>query len=196
MGKRKKKGRGHYCRECGRMRPNEKFSGKGHRKHICKDCNKKMKKQKKKEKAEEFSEEHECVLEGILPVNECPYYGGWGECFCEESFALEKGKSNEVTVLLPAELRREMSQTFGDGAEEKHVNASIALSLYITKAASLERAAYIADVDFTVFMDFLQSHNIPWEAEDNGVDTGTEKSIDDLLRRVDFIAQQEELEED
>ena len=29
---------GHYCRICGRTRPNEKFSGKGHRSHVCKDC--------------------------------------------------------------------------------------------------------------------------------------------------------------
>ena len=29
---------GHYCRICGRYRANEKFSGKGHRNHICKDC--------------------------------------------------------------------------------------------------------------------------------------------------------------
>jgi hypothetical protein len=29
---------GHYCRICGRIKPNEKFSGKGHRIHICKKC--------------------------------------------------------------------------------------------------------------------------------------------------------------
>lgn len=29
---------GHYCRLCGRQRPNEAFSGKGHRSHICKKC--------------------------------------------------------------------------------------------------------------------------------------------------------------
>jgi hypothetical protein len=29
---------GHYCRICGRTRPNEKFSGKGHRTHVCRDC--------------------------------------------------------------------------------------------------------------------------------------------------------------
>ena len=29
---------GHYCRICGRTRANEKFSGRGHRDHICKDC--------------------------------------------------------------------------------------------------------------------------------------------------------------
>ena len=28
----------HYCRICGRNRANEKFSGRGHRDHICKDC--------------------------------------------------------------------------------------------------------------------------------------------------------------
>ena len=29
---------GHYCRICGRHQPNEKFSGKGHRIHVCKEC--------------------------------------------------------------------------------------------------------------------------------------------------------------
>ncbi len=28
----------HYCRICDRHRANEKFSGKGHATHICKDC--------------------------------------------------------------------------------------------------------------------------------------------------------------
>jgi len=36
--KKKKKQPGHYCWRCGRRRANEKFSGKGHSKHICKDC--------------------------------------------------------------------------------------------------------------------------------------------------------------
>lgn len=29
---------GHFCRICGRSRPNEKFSGRGHKTHVCKDC--------------------------------------------------------------------------------------------------------------------------------------------------------------
>lgn len=36
----KKKYRGHYCWCCGCIRPNEKFSGNGHRRHLCKDCKK------------------------------------------------------------------------------------------------------------------------------------------------------------
>ena len=34
---------GHYCRICGRSRPNEKFSGKGHKIHVCKECARKPK---------------------------------------------------------------------------------------------------------------------------------------------------------
>jgi hypothetical protein len=33
-----KKRRGHYCRICGTLRPNEAFSGKGHQTHVCKEC--------------------------------------------------------------------------------------------------------------------------------------------------------------
>lgn len=29
---------GHYCRICAQSRPNEKFSGRGHRFHVCKKC--------------------------------------------------------------------------------------------------------------------------------------------------------------
>jgi 3-methyladenine DNA glycosylase AlkD len=32
------KKQGHYCHVCGRHRANEKFSGKGHAQHVCKDC--------------------------------------------------------------------------------------------------------------------------------------------------------------
>jgi hypothetical protein len=29
---------GHYCRICGRSRPNESFNGGGHRIHVCREC--------------------------------------------------------------------------------------------------------------------------------------------------------------
>ena len=34
----KKKKKGHYCRICDEYKANEKFSGKGNARHICKDC--------------------------------------------------------------------------------------------------------------------------------------------------------------
>ncbi|WP_280120703.1 MULTISPECIES: hypothetical protein [Muribaculaceae] len=40
----KKKQQGHYCRICGEYKANEKFSGKGHALHVCKDCMSRKKK--------------------------------------------------------------------------------------------------------------------------------------------------------
>jgi hypothetical protein len=37
MAKKKKK-RGHFCWCCERIRANERFSGRGHARHLCKDC--------------------------------------------------------------------------------------------------------------------------------------------------------------
>ena len=38
MTKKKKKSPGHYCKICGERKANERFSGKGHAVHICKEC--------------------------------------------------------------------------------------------------------------------------------------------------------------
>lgn len=35
---RKKRYRGHYCWACDRIRPNEQFSGRGHARHLCREC--------------------------------------------------------------------------------------------------------------------------------------------------------------
>lgn len=43
----KKKQQGHYCRSCGSYRANEKFSGKGHQQHICKDCQREQQEHKR-----------------------------------------------------------------------------------------------------------------------------------------------------
>lgn len=44
---------GHYCRICGRVRPNEKFSGKGHKTHVCKECHRMHKAQRERIEIEE-----------------------------------------------------------------------------------------------------------------------------------------------
>lgn len=33
-----KRRRGHFCWSCGRSRPNETFSGRGHARHVCREC--------------------------------------------------------------------------------------------------------------------------------------------------------------
>jgi len=39
---------GHWCRICGSIKPNEKFSAKGHKSHTCKECSRKPKEEIKK----------------------------------------------------------------------------------------------------------------------------------------------------
>jgi len=43
---------GHHCRICARERPNEQFSGKGHRTHVCKQCARMSKEKRQKIEAE------------------------------------------------------------------------------------------------------------------------------------------------
>lgn len=38
MAKKKKRHNGHYCKVCGCRKSNESFTGKGHARHICKEC--------------------------------------------------------------------------------------------------------------------------------------------------------------
>lgn len=63
MAMKKKNKHGWYCKICGRFRPNEKFSGKGHAQHICKDCQRQIHEEKltkkqvlKKEKATTYEQ--------------------------------------------------------------------------------------------------------------------------------------------
>lgn len=45
----KKLYRGHYCKVCGQVLPNEQFTGRGHAAHICKKCAKKPVEQRDEE---------------------------------------------------------------------------------------------------------------------------------------------------
>jgi ribosome-binding protein aMBF1 (putative translation factor) len=49
--------KGHYCHVCGRYRANEKFSGKGHARHICKDCAREQKAAARQRRRERLAKE-------------------------------------------------------------------------------------------------------------------------------------------
>jgi len=57
---------GHYCRICGRTRANEKFSGKGHKNHVCKDCSGKSGKKVKRKSLNENA----FASETMVPSND------------------------------------------------------------------------------------------------------------------------------
>lgn len=59
-----KKPPGHYCRVCRRRRANEKFGGRGHAQHICKDCQRELKQAaRQKRKAREVDDEGENLMD-------------------------------------------------------------------------------------------------------------------------------------
>lgn len=53
---------GHYCRICGRTRANEKFSGKGHASHICKNCAPTLRQKHRKNKCKKSEDGKENLL--------------------------------------------------------------------------------------------------------------------------------------
>ena len=67
--KKPKKQPGHYCRVCGRRRANEKFSGKGHAAHICKDCAKEQRTETRMKRRAAVSPRAEMNLFRDLPTS-------------------------------------------------------------------------------------------------------------------------------
>jgi ribosome-binding protein aMBF1 (putative translation factor) len=67
---------GHYCRICGRTRANEKFSGKGHKNHVCKDCFEKSGRKTKKNSIDEnaFASETTVLLNDMPNQPESMYF--------------------------------------------------------------------------------------------------------------------------
>ncbi|MCL2305650.1 MAG: cupin domain-containing protein [Planctomycetaceae bacterium] len=60
---------GHYCRVCCRRRANEKFSGKGHARHICKDCAKEQRAEQRKKRKMVASPQTEKNFFDDLPMS-------------------------------------------------------------------------------------------------------------------------------
>ena len=55
---------GHYCRICGRSRPNEQFSGRGHRIHVCKKCQRIPRAER--DRVERFEELHGFLHQSVI----------------------------------------------------------------------------------------------------------------------------------
>lgn len=97
----KKNKHGWYCKICGRFRPNEKFSGKGHAQHICKDCQRQIHEEKltkkqvlKKEKATTYEQLSPQVESLIKDVDN--HVGAWPTCrhFSTLRFSFTSGEGS------------------------------------------------------------------------------------------------------
>jgi predicted nucleic acid-binding Zn-ribbon protein len=88
----------HYCRICGRHRPNEKFSGKGHVTHVCKDCMQRKKKMKNTKEPDP-----EVVRDAILEIVQ-----------------------NQLRDNNPPETRQTLDRLIAEGVEEEEAIKMIA----------------------------------------------------------------------
>jgi hypothetical protein len=64
--RKKQKRQGHYCWCCQNMLPNERFSGKGHARHLCKAC-KRLPGEEREFRSERNNLERCLTWEGIIP---------------------------------------------------------------------------------------------------------------------------------
>lgn len=60
----------HYCRICGRDLPNEKFSGKGHVIHVCKDCMKDRRARRKENREANLKRKEEIAIREENPYTD------------------------------------------------------------------------------------------------------------------------------
>lgn len=182
----KKRRRGHYCYLCGRTRANEKFSGKGHRQHICKDCQKLKKQGIKSDENFAYIEDY---TEGGFPFGIT--HEEWNEL---DQF--ERAPYNEhVYITLPPEMADKLKHISSEKSLENAIYYSITLSLYIADEISMERAAYLLDYNFTDLIYFLQSKRIYWSVEEKDGHKQYEQSINDLLLLIDQLQANMELAE-
>lgn len=90
---------GHYCRICGRTRANEKFSGKGHKNHVCKDCSCKSGRKAKKDAINESIFDLETLISSDVAFiqSENTYHdNSW---LCEADFENENAKDEKEEEL-------------------------------------------------------------------------------------------------
>jgi hypothetical protein len=91
---------GHYCRICGRTRANEKFSGKGHKNHVCKDCSGKSGRKVKKNRLNENALAFETMLLLDAAPVQLESVKNHDNCFLEIDFG-EENINDENAEELP-----------------------------------------------------------------------------------------------
>ncbi|MDQ0253330.1 putative HTH domain antitoxin [Evansella vedderi] len=176
MGKKKKR-RGHYCYYCDRYRANEKFSGKGHQDHICKDCKRKKRAIRKEQDSFEMEkeiyeiEEYKALLDyepewdiqqstDQEVLDQAHYHHQITE-ICEGQPFYNTLEQTVITV--PTELGDVLIQKYHTHQIDEAITIYLAISLYQDKTITIEQAAKLSGLSFIDFIDLLEEQGIPWE---------------------------------
>ncbi|MGP7815723.1 UPF0175 family protein [Niallia sp. 01092] len=189
--------RGHYCRGCGCYRPNEQFSGKGHRQHLCKNCKKSRRKEIKKNISNNF-EEWDSIIESdehfafIVDYTEGGAPIGITHEEWEEIERNENNRSEEqVLITVPKDVASKLKSINSQQSIDEAIHTSFAITLFLANRISIERAAYIADCHVNDFIHLLQQNQIPWNIDEKSGNEDYQRSINDLLVKIDNIIERE-----
>lgn len=157
----KKKKSGHYCIGCGTNRPNEKFTGKGRKQHLCKECKKQ-------------GYEDTVVWDEILVSEDWEYYS-------------YNPYDDRVSISLSEELLDQLKKITSEKTVEAAVHTSIVLTLFLSKQISLEKAASLVNCEYNEFIELLELNKLPWDIGDTTGNIEYKKSLSDLLQFVDQL---------
>jgi hypothetical protein len=156
-----RKKRGHYCYGCDRFRANEKFSGKGHRKHLCKDCSKKS---KTKEKVENISDYNQYIK--LVKVRLVAYTDIEGFIFFE--FRNHRyGISSSLEFLfypglIPYIYRINKDSTFELATDLQNDIDDVIHALMIKSESFYEQVIYLDELTYDVIDESGKSSEIPF----------------------------------
>ena len=96
---------GHYCKICGRYRANERFSGKGHAAHICKQCAK-------------LPAEKRSVLQTLNRIENLPFYLSRDQRSWLEKMRKDKREEVRTAAEMAYEMRFARQEESGEDVNE------------------------------------------------------------------------------
>lgn len=155
----KKKNRGHYCKGCGINRPNEKFTGKGRKQHICKEC-----------KNSGYTDDG--FLDEIVIIEEWDYL-------------TSNSYDKSVYVTVAEKITYQLLQVTAEESLEKAINTSIITILFLSNKISLEQAAFLTARTYNGFIELLERNGMRWEIGEHYGSNEYRNSIPELLMMVD-----------
>lgn len=169
-----KKKRSRYCNGCCDYRPNENFTAKGRKKHLCKNC-------------EEKWDNYEDDL--FDSDDNFAFIAGYTEGGVPFGITYEEWEQYEntkyVTIKLENELADELKSIFQNRSIETSVHFSIIATLFLANRITLERAAFLANCEFNDFISLLELNGIPWDIGETDWSREYSKSMCDLLMKID-----------
>ncbi|WEG11163.1 UPF0175 family protein [Pullulanibacillus sp. KACC 23026] len=186
---RKKRKRGHYCKGCGENRPNEKFNAKGRKQNLCKECQKLY-------RDEEDLFDSDDTFSFIAGYTDSGVPFGITHEEWEEMEEEEERRVKEIRFIYPDGMEEILHSIFLNQSTKQMLQSALAMTLFVTRKISMERAAFLTGVSLTDYLKLLHANGVSWQNELEDGYMEYRKSVPDLLELVDRIAKEGETDDE